>query len=204
MSEVEWTVMSALEPYEVLIDGDNNADFLYAGEYSVQVNDARNCTVNAMVSINEYEPLSVNVNIVQPTEENEGSISLLVSGGTPPYAYEWNDENTTSVLSDLDEGVYSCIITDAMSCALMTDEYLILSDLVESNLLSCKIFPNPFSNELHFQTLTGEKIIITNSIGEPLNSFVVQTNSQNISTNTWAAGVYFIHVNGRCFKMMKF
>ena len=43
---------------------------------------------------------------------SDGSISVSISGGTPPYSYLWNTGATTSSLSNLSEGTYQLTVTD--------------------------------------------------------------------------------------------
>jgi hypothetical protein len=45
-----------------------------------------------------------------------GGDLLQLQGGTPPYSYLWTGGNTTSSISGLAGGAYSCIVTDAMGC----------------------------------------------------------------------------------------
>ena len=49
---------------------------------------------------------------------NDGSITLMVDGGIPPYQYEWNTEpvQTDSVATQLTEGTYQVTVTDDNSC----------------------------------------------------------------------------------------
>src|SRR5205814_5752381 len=48
----------------------------------------------------------------------DGSISVTVSGGTPPYTYLWAPSGGNSATaSNLCTGVYTCSVTDANSCS---------------------------------------------------------------------------------------
>ena len=47
------------------------------------------------------------------TNPNNASISLNVSGGTPPYTYAWSDNQTTATATGLSAGSISVIISDA-------------------------------------------------------------------------------------------
>ena len=51
---------------------------------------------------------------------NDGSISLLVLGGTPPYTYSWSNGQTTNPAINLSAGTYICTITDANGCPSIT------------------------------------------------------------------------------------
>lgn len=46
-----------------------------------------------------------------------GSISLSITGGTPPFNYSWLHGAGTSSVSGLPDGDYSVTVTDAMGCA---------------------------------------------------------------------------------------
>ncbi len=65
--------------------------------------------------------------IVQPTcnGNNDGSISVTVAGGTPPYSYQWSNSSTSSSLSNLGPGTYQVIVTDANNCTDTADVVLI-------------------------------------------------------------------------------
>jgi len=47
-----------------------------------------------------------------------GSASVVASGGTPPYYYQWNDsfEQTTATAWGIMPGTYSCVVTDSNGC----------------------------------------------------------------------------------------
>ncbi|MBA3900010.1 MAG: VCBS repeat-containing protein, partial [Bacteroidetes bacterium] len=49
---------------------------------------------------------------------SSGSITASVSGGTPPYSYNWNSPTpqNTATANNLPAGIYTCTITDAGNC----------------------------------------------------------------------------------------
>ncbi len=57
---------------------------------------------------------------------NSGAINLSVSGGTPPYTYDWNNNGSQNPdtdpqdLSGLPVGTYTVTVTDAASCSATT------------------------------------------------------------------------------------
>lgn len=46
----------------------------------------------------------------------DGSISLMTSGGIPPYSFQWSTGDSTGDISGLAPGEYSVIITDSIGC----------------------------------------------------------------------------------------
>ena len=52
---------------------------------------------------------------------NEGSASVDVSGGTAPYTYSWSNGETTESISGLAAGTYTVTVTDANGCSATCD-----------------------------------------------------------------------------------
>lgn len=91
-----------------------------AGNYSVTVTDPNSgCTASASATITEAGTLLVTSQFENPVcaGNDNGTISLNVSGGLQPYSYLWNNNATTANLDALQPGNYSVTITDANSCS---------------------------------------------------------------------------------------
>lgn len=98
------------------------ANNLTAGTYQAMVIDANGCMQNISVSINEPTPLVLNTSVIDVlcNGENNGSASVYVNGGTPPYSYFWNNNVQTSINNNLSAGAYSVVVTDANACSANT------------------------------------------------------------------------------------
>lgn len=49
----------------------------------------------------------------------DGNINLSVSGGTPPYVFEWSTSENTQDIFGLTAGFYNCTISDVNGCQLL-------------------------------------------------------------------------------------
>lgn len=105
----------------------NIAGGLGAGTYSVFVSDANGCNVSANAQITQNPQLKVDAEVVDNIcyEDEAGSISLQVSGGTGSgtYLFVWNgdglEDPTAMNQSGLAAGRYSVSVSDANSCSII-------------------------------------------------------------------------------------
>ncbi|TNE27891.1 MAG: hypothetical protein EP346_10980 [Bacteroidetes bacterium] len=47
---------------------------------------------------------------------DDGSITLYISGGAPPYSYSWSDNSTAGNRTGLAPGIYSVVVSDQTGC----------------------------------------------------------------------------------------
>jgi len=92
---------------------------LAAGEYSVTVTDALGCS-NELAGLVVTEPLDFKITANElPTSchgSSDGSATIEVNGGTPPYFNIWEDGNLSLSRSDLSQGAYTVLILDQHGC----------------------------------------------------------------------------------------
>ncbi len=92
---------------------------LAAGNYTVTVQDAQGCNSFASVDVLSPAPIQGIQTISGPScfGLSDGSWTLVVSGGTAPYTYDFGAGATTvNVFSNLAAGNYTCTVTDASAC----------------------------------------------------------------------------------------
>ncbi|MEM9258005.1 MAG: SprB repeat-containing protein, partial [Bacteroidota bacterium] len=93
---------------------------LAAGDYSVTITDANNCSNQLTTSVGDTPPPSLAIDNVSPSlcQDGNGSASVTATGGTPPYTYDWShaaNQNSAS-LTNLVAGDYTVSVTDANNC----------------------------------------------------------------------------------------
>ncbi|MBF4483580.1 T9SS type A sorting domain-containing protein [Flavobacterium sp. CSZ] len=93
---------------------------LTAGTYIVTVTDANSCTTTQSVTITEPAALVASVggqNNVTCNGLNNGSATVIATGGTGTYTYAWSPSGgTADTATGLSPGVYTVIVTDANNC----------------------------------------------------------------------------------------
>lgn len=104
-------------------DTDKKLDFIVAGDYTVTVDDAYGCSESITIKVSEPDVLV----LTEKTNEavgckgdDNGSSSLLATGGIGPYDYQWPitaGSVTTAAVKNLSEGTYVVTVTDFNGCA---------------------------------------------------------------------------------------
>ena len=101
-------------------DTSNLISNVQAGIYYLTITDNKGCIKLDTFFIAESSILEVSENIVHNlcNGDNQGQISLEISGGVEPYEVMWSTTATSTILSALPAGDYSVSITDAIGCIL--------------------------------------------------------------------------------------
>lgn len=148
-ADVKMLATGGTEPYYfTLLDGELNFDGeehfdLTKTEYTLLTRDSKNCAVQKVLYI--YVPAEIMTDYVfsNPTciGNDNGYIEVAVSGGTEPYRfYCGNFISETSLISNLEEGVWDVEIVDTNGCSAVIHS-ISLTD-IEAECLST---PNAFT-----------------------------------------------------------
>lgn len=100
---------------------------LCAGVYSVTVTDQAGCSqgvidtviITSPTLLTAYNPI---LQMPLCNGNNNGSITVNPTGGSPPYSYSWNTipAQTTQTATGLSAGTYSVMIIDAGNCTIVS------------------------------------------------------------------------------------
>jgi len=95
---------------------------LTEGYYDVQIRDDHNCSINVTTLIQEpFQDLILisDSGDVSCRDNHDGFVQILdIMNGLPPYSYLWSNGMTDNVITDLDSGLYSIIVTDGNNCSV--------------------------------------------------------------------------------------
>jgi len=93
---------------------------LAAGDYSIMVRDAYNCSATLNITITQPDaPLSATTTQTDAACYTPGVATVYPAGGTPPYTYLWNNGGGTEAsVSSTNEITYTVTVTDAVGCSI--------------------------------------------------------------------------------------
>jgi subtilisin-like proprotein convertase family protein len=173
----------------------NNIINLSTGYYDVTITDAQSCKIREQYYIpNHSQGISIEDSIIHETCINSmGAISLTVTGGIPPYLYLWSNGATSSNISGLSTGLYTCSITDATGCMD------VWSDTVKQIKTPIYVPNAVYRNSTCFDTATIAIIpagaIYLNAVGgtPPLSYLWSNSTTNNILENVYS-GIYSLTV----------
>jgi gliding motility-associated-like protein len=119
---IDIIVSGGILPYQYQWTGgmnSENIDSLSAGNYSLTLTDDNGCITNAGYDIMQPDVLSASTSFINPTCNglSNGSIDLMIAGGTLPYSYLWSNGFTSQDITGLSADAYFAIITDAYQCS---------------------------------------------------------------------------------------
>jgi hypothetical protein len=196
---------------EVLWDGGLQGDSLTglgASNYFYQFVDANGCQAEGLVQLIEPQALLVQVFTSPDFGNNEGSINIIINGGTLPYQIFINGSEGDTNIEGLPSGGYEVLIIDANGCESITNVFI---DLISSTFdidseLECFVYPNPLSNQDEITlTIKGYMGIIDFNIIDVFGRSMMNSqtfithNSSSVNIGTYAAGMYLLKIKGTGF-----
>ncbi len=117
---------------------------LSPGWYYVTVTDAVDSVSSDSVQIIEPDSITTTLsyNSLDCYGDNNGYVSLSVSGGEAPYTYLWSNDKTTESISNLSAGEYVVNVTDNNGCivndtAIIEQNDSLIVNIVVSSPISC-------------------------------------------------------------------
>lgn len=180
-------VMTGTPPY--IFEWSNGATTdtvtgLAPGTYSVTVTDVNGCTNAESVTIEALSDLSVSISGQDPDcNSANGSATVSVSGGTPPFIYEWSNGGNTATIDGLSAGTYTVTVSDATGC-----ENIISIELEDSDI---EIEISTEDSDCNENNGTATVSVIT---GTPPYTYQWSNGANTAMISALAPGVYSVTV----------
>ncbi|MBK8845695.1 MAG: T9SS type A sorting domain-containing protein [Bacteroidetes bacterium] len=157
---IDITTISSNPPVTYLwSDASTNEDHtgLAAGVYTVTATDGTGDTRTSSVVISEPSILQVTMSGTDVTSNggNDGTASVLASGGSGNYTYIWSNAETTNAISNLSAGTYTVTVTDLNNCTV--EDFVVIAEpmVLAVSLSSTNISCNGLSDGLAEAVVTG-------------------------------------------------
>ncbi|MBN4062031.1 PKD domain-containing protein [Bacteroidales bacterium AH-315-I05] len=187
------------QPFTLLWDSaafsqtDSSVTGLLDGTYTLTITDSNSCssaisvivaTIPAPTSVTDSTPVSCNGG-------QNGTVTVIPAGGTPPYIYLWDTlafSQTDSIVSGLLAGIYIVTVTDTINCYVIdtieVTEPPQLTTSTNSDSATC------------FGYCDGVAVIVSSGGGPPyIYQWDSTINSQPSDTMTGlCAGIYYVTV----------
>ena len=110
---------------------------LAPGTYTVTVTDFLGCQGTATVMVIEDDGVELNV-LSTPSSgcgAADGTASVSITGGTPPFNISWSNGSTASDVSGLAPGTYTVMVTDANGCGASASVTVGGSSAIDLNIM---------------------------------------------------------------------
>lgn len=105
-------------------------DYLTQGTYLLEVVDENGCSVDTTINLgNDLSFTASHTFTNESCNQHNGSINVTASG--PGLTYQWSNGLSTQDLSGLDEGTYSCVITDGFCTENIT---VVIDDIFDFSI----------------------------------------------------------------------
>ncbi|GIV33983.1 MAG: hypothetical protein KatS3mg031_1518 [Chitinophagales bacterium] len=191
-------------PYTYLwSDGSSNSYLtgLRRGKYWVKVTDSTGCSKYRYFEMTSRNTLMLTLIADSSVHGANGSVRALVSGGLPPYRYEWNDSlhSTTPAIESLSPGTYAVTVTDSNGCQI--SDSVVVADRVISKIFSAENMPihvwvNQDSGTMRLSLPHGQPsgVWLSDISGKMLLPAFQAAGTVQVDLSSLAPGIYLLKV----------
>jgi hypothetical protein len=124
-----------------------------AGTYSVTATSGTDTVSTTVTIVSDPSTVGLVTSADSSLTGNNGSATVAVSGGTPPYTYRWTPGGaTTDSIDSLAPGTYNVTVRDSFGCA--SRDSVVVPGITGVNSVAAatpriSLFPNPANNLLN-------------------------------------------------------
>jgi hypothetical protein len=182
-------------------------DGLTSGTYSVTVTSGSE-TATASVTLSQ-QPTSLELTTVADSSlsGSDGSASVIVIGGVPPYQYFWDNGDTSSSISGLAPGTYTVTVVDSFGCVSEADAEVFgapqpngITSLAD-RIAKFSLFPNPANSVINVMIESRnnistriEAVDMTGRVLYSSQANITGRFNQEINLSSFSAGVYTLQL----------
>jgi hypothetical protein len=186
---------------------------LAPGDYSVTILSSIPCSApgTASFTISEPELLTASFTSTNISDTGNGTIDVIIAGGTAPYDVSWTGpqgfSSTTLSLIELESaGTYAGVITDANECTTTLE--VVITSQQEYAKTSFSLYPNPAADNTIRIDLPVEMplpctYVLSDLSGKAVQEGLISGYSQQINLTYIAGGCYLLTIDGYSVRLMR-
>ncbi|MFH2143725.1 MAG: PKD domain-containing protein, partial [Bacteroidota bacterium] len=164
---------------------------LCPGTYSVTVTDSIGCKNYFSETITEPSLLEAYISDIihaecDSAQSNVGSATVYPSGGSPGYIYQWSNNQTTSIISNLYAGIYIVTVSDTHGC-----DTILSVQINDGSPLDINVFG---TNVLCYGECTGTASVAVTIPGTPPYDYIWDNGYTLQSVSDLCAGIHTVTV----------
>lgn len=155
--------------------------------YTLNVTDGNGCNATGTVTITQPAALSgvMGAKNVSCNLGSDGRDSIIVSGGTLPYSYLWNNGDVTSAIGPVSAGKYIVTVTDKNLCTITDSATITQPAAINIVMTSANASCNGDCNGTATATVTG---------GTSSYTYTWSNGTTTSSTSNLCLGTYTINI----------
>ncbi|HPI54888.1 MAG TPA: T9SS type A sorting domain-containing protein [Chitinophagaceae bacterium] len=162
------------------------------------------CTDSVSFILTSPPALTISSTSIADHGSGDGQAGVTISGGIPPYTYSWsNGINNTATISNLNSGLYTCVVMDSNNCQIVEDIMVALEYpqlLTTLNPASISVLPNPCQHQLWIQHTSAKS---WKQLYTQFGQLVISTQQNPLDVSQLAKGVYYLRCEGQQLKVIK-
>jgi hypothetical protein len=168
--------------------------------YTVIGTDDNGCedTASIEIIVNDNPAIS-STTVIPELFGEDGSIDITISGGTPAYSFDWDNDETGDFddnedLIGISGGTYIVIVEDEASC-IVTDTVTVnsLLNIEDDQTSELTVYPNPTASIITISLEGAFEYCLFNNDGKLL-SCNKGFNKVQIDFTEFADGIYFVEI----------
>lgn len=169
---------------------------LCAGNYTALVSDNSGCSEIKTFTITQPSAISATITAVNPTcgSCNNGSMTSVVSGGSPGYSYTWSPAaGNGPAAAFLTNGCYTLTVRDVRNCIFQTSKCIEnTTGIEELGAEQIRLYPNPNHGQLIVESDREMQLAVHTQLGQLVLVGKIEAGVNHIELSTLAKGVYMI------------
>ena len=160
---------------------------LSSGNYILTVYDKNNCESSSTITLVQPDSLYIDITSFTDTcSKGVGKSEVSAFGGVSPYSYLWNNGQTSSIVSNFNEGIYNVLVQDLNLCEVVdsTEIFNLPSPIIDFTI-------NP-ENQRLFDQIDDPIVFIdkTNGIWQDIVSWIWDFDDGNYGSGAIAYHSY--------------